>query len=1128
MSIQTWKGGEGHWFDHTNWTSDTVPTTGDTVTIPSGMPEINGETIVGEQITLGGPNSGSTVTLVANSATFKPNVVNDSTVHAQTLTVTGRDPSDPVRATLLSSGITSYEGQLFVEPKGGRLTIDAGTNGNFSFANSFGGTFVLVSQESALHFEGTQITTAGVIEVEGSANIGASVADFGGSGIVALERGGQLSVQGAVSQGQQIDFADGTGKLTIANASGFHGALGFTPYAGDRIDLTDLKAQSKSVDPSTGVLSLYSGLLLVAQLNVQTIDPGTLDPTHSPLQTDDFTIGSDGANGTLITYTPQGPTYLQASLAVPVVATAGTMVPLQSILAQSFGTTTPTPYGITLMLPTASANTPTDFQFWVNPVPPIIGVSPAWYVNGSAITQDYTVQPNDTVELLVGNNIANPAQITLQVTPSATGTSAEFVTYNVWTVDPAVAALVQASGAQPGHPTTGDIVTSAQSWNTIFPDIPNTDLCDWIADDVGAAAGAPMPEPNWLLDPSLNVSGGFWRIVYTGSSQQDWSPLVQPGDVVRMQWFTPSSGNDISGHTTTVLGIDNPEGSITVYDNADRATGIETIGTHAAEYWVYTNPESITIYRLDPNQQYLIQGTNRSEVIQGSVYNNLIQPGGGADVITAGAGINEIQDTTAHLSGITVTDFHFGDEFDFTDLDPAQVTTAYIGTLLLVFSNNAQVAAIALPGLASTDSFAVTSDGNGGSLIALNPPPPHLPPPPGATADMILRNDSAGLYEIYNIGNNAILAAYSLGQTGPGWAFVTLGGFNGSDTTDMLLRNTTSGAFEVYDIVDNNIASAANLGAVGLNWQVAGFGNFSSNPGETDMLLRNASTGAFQVYDISNNMVSSTANLGTVGLNWQVAGFGNFSSAPGETDMLLRDFGSGAFQVYDISNNAVSATANLGAVGLNWQVAGLADFSSNSGETDMLLRNAGTGAFQVYDIGNNNITSSANLGAVGLNWQVAGFGNFSSNPGETDMLLRDAVTGAFEVYDIANNQITGAAFLGIVGLDWQVAGFGPLNGAGSLDMVLRNVNSGAFEVYNIANNQIAGAALLGTVGLSWQLCAFAVDPPTGSMGSAGSTSLLVQAMASFGGGSGAAEAMNTAPLGAETSQQPLLTTPQHA
>jgi len=35
-------------------------------------------------------------------------------------------------------------------------------------------------------------------------------------------------------------------------------------------------------------------------------------------------------------------------------------------------------------------------------------------------------------------------------------------------------------------------------------------------------------------------------------------------------------------------------------------------------------------------------------------------------------------------------------------------------------------------------------------------------------------------------------------------------------------------------------------------------------------------------------------------------------------------------------------------------------------------------------------------------------------------------------------------------------------------------------------------------------------------------------MAGFGGGSGAGESLNTAPLGADTSQQTFLTTPQHA
>jgi subtilase family protein len=352
---------------------------------------------------------------------------------------------------------------------------------------------------------------------------------------------------------------------------------------------------------------------------------------------------------------------------------------------------------------------------------------------------------------------------------------------------------------------------------------------------------------------------------------------------------------------------------------------------------------------------------------------------------------------------------------------------------------------------------------------------PILPPPPvGTTADMILRHGADGLYEIYDIGNNAILAGYLLGQVGTEWAFVTLAGFSGSDTSDMLLRNATTGGFEVYDISNNNITGAAFLGTVGLDWQVAGFGNFS-NFGETDMTLRNATTGGFEVYDISNNQIISANFMGAVGLDWQVGGFGNFSSR---------------------------------------------------GTSDMILRNTLTGGLQVYDIDSNQITAAAFMGTVGLEWQIAGVGNFSSMPGESDIIMRNSITGAFELYNIANNQITGAAFLGTVGLEWQVAGIAPLHAPGASDLVLRNVNTGAFEVYDIANNQLTGAALLGSVGLDWQLGGLAADPPAGSMGSSNQVDQLVQAMAGFGGG--AAETSNTVALGIDTSQQPLLTTPQHA
>jgi uncharacterized repeat protein (TIGR01451 family) len=354
---------------------------------------------------------------------------------------------------------------------------------------------------------------------------------------------------------------------------------------------------------------------------------------------------------------------------------------------------------------------------------------------------------------------------------------------------------------------------------------------------------------------------------------------------------------------------------------------------------------------------------------------------------------------------------------------------------------------------------------------------PNPPPPPGTTADMFLNNTS-GVYEIYSIGGNSILAAHQLALSAANFQFAGAGNFFSTDTADLLLRNTQNGGFWIFDISNNNItAEQIGIGLVALDWQVMGFGNFSSR-GETDMILHNVNTGGLEVYDIANNRITGAAFMGTVGLEWQFSGVGNFSGA---------------------------------------------------GESDMLLRNATTGGLEVYDIANNQITNAAFIGTVGLDWQFSGVGNFSGIAGETDLLLRNSTTGALEVYDIANSQLTNAAFVGTVGLDWQFAGVAAVRGAGTSDLVLRNVNTGVFEAYDIANNQIVGAASLGQVGLDWQLAGFAADHAPASMAGAGSTARLVQAMAGFGGGGGsAADGLNTAPLNADAAQQTFLTAPPHA
>jgi hypothetical protein len=264
-----------------------------------------------------------------------------------------------------------------------------------------------------------------------------------------------------------------------------------------------------------------------------------------------------------------------------------------------------------------------------------LSFTPAWIVNGKQIlpNERYTVKCNDKVELMVGNNINNPAQFEAQVTRGSSGPESEIVTYSVWTVDPTVAKGVEST---PGKPTPADMIAAAHSLDSVFPDVPNTNLCNWIADNVAAVAGAAVPLPDQEGDPTENVEGGFWRIAYTGDRPnpvKNWFRLMMPGDFVRVEHLFGGF------HTTTALTRQHPDGTLTVYSNG----GGRFIGIHPSTVEKIADPASVTIYRLDPNQQYLILGSSLGEVIQGTVYNNLFKPGGGADIIIAGPNNNKLR-----------------------------------------------------------------------------------------------------------------------------------------------------------------------------------------------------------------------------------------------------------------------------------------------------------------------------------------------------------------------------------------------------------------------------------------------------------------------------------------------------
>ena len=211
-----------------------------------------------------------------------------------------------------------------------------------------GAVKALVTQESSLFLKGRKIVTERVlidnrrgeieeiiipiIEIEGAADIAEGVT-LGGKGIVSLQSGGYLSIKGTVEPGERIDFADGTGRISIGKHAMLHGTVGFTPVAGARIDFQGIQAQSVGVRFSDKdkayLLTLHAeptptGSPL-AEIPVQTIIDGStgLFPSHLPLKRNDFALSSDGNGGTRVTYLPGGTTKLEQSMPVPLIAPTG-------------------------------------------------------------------------------------------------------------------------------------------------------------------------------------------------------------------------------------------------------------------------------------------------------------------------------------------------------------------------------------------------------------------------------------------------------------------------------------------------------------------------------------------------------------------------------------------------------------------------------------------------------------------------------------------------------------------------------------------------------------------------------------------------------------------------------------
>ena len=402
-----------------------------------------------------------------------------------------------------------------------------------------------------------------------------------------------------------------------------------------------------------------------------------------------------------------------------------------------------------------------------------------------------------------------------------------------------------------------------------------------------------------------------------------------------------------------------------------------------------------------------------------------------------------------------------------------------------------------------------------------------MPVAPNTASSMIVRTATNPTYTIYNLGQNQILLGQDIispGQLGSDFNFASPGAVMWDfpqNNLDLWVSHPTTvfglpvTELVIYNISGNTITNTNSWGYSGQDWLVQGLGYFFKDPslGQADLLQRRVqpdNTATYVIERVENNQWQHTTVAANVGANFTTAGLGAYFTLSGSTfaQLMVLSDSAGGLWGYAYSNGALvndpnQVFATIGN-GHDWEVLGFGHFNSEFGLT-MLVRNIDSRSANFQQVWIYDVVQTGNNYAAQLSTaeQPAG-----QNPG----------------------------VLGAIGQEWKVAGIAPLNvdlfptNLVTDDLVMRNTNTGALQVYDIQADRLTGSAALtppasNPIAATSTVGGMAIDL---SAQASGSTSQLVQAMAGFDGGSGAGESSNTAPLSAETSQQPLLTTPQHA